>query len=126
MLDAGHSARMTAGFCRPWSEPRRDGTLVADVVVGGCAAQGFEYDWNGVVFGPDLVYRDGRLVTDRAAGRDPALRRGVADADADRLIRNTYKVLPTRGMVGTLVYSVDPATQEFLAGLLGLSRGTPR
>ena len=27
----GHSARMTAGFCWPWSNPRRDGTLVEDV-----------------------------------------------------------------------------------------------
>jgi DUF2075 family protein len=87
----------------------------------GCVytAQGFEYDWNGVIFGPDLMYRDGKLVTVRSASKDPALmRKGVSDEQADRLIRNTYKVLLTRGMMGTALYSVDPATQEFLAGLL--------
>jgi hypothetical protein len=152
-LDNGFSARMTAGYCWPWSDLSRDGTLVADVVIGpwarpwnvkgdrsvgdapasalwatlpggfgqvGCVytAQGFEYDWNGVIIGPDLVYRDGRLRTDRSASKDPALRRGVSDQDADRLIRNTYKVLLTRGMLGTLVYSVDPPTQDYLARLL--------
>ncbi|MBE3011976.1 DUF2075 domain-containing protein [Microbispora sp. NEAU-D428] len=87
----------------------------------GCVytAQGFEYDWNGVVFGPDLVCRDGRLITVRAASKDPALlKKSVTDEQADRLIRNTYKVLLTRGMIGTAVYSVDAKTQDFLATLL--------
>jgi hypothetical protein len=86
----------------------------------GCVytAQGFEYDWNGVIFGPDLVYRDGRLVTVRTASKDPALvRKGVTDDQADRLIRNTYKVLLTRGMIGTVLYSADAETQRFLASL---------
>jgi hypothetical protein len=154
-----YTARMTAGFCWPWSDPQKDATgrsytLVSDVVIGewarpwnvkgdravgdappselwatheggfgqvGCVytAQGFEYDWNGVILGPDLVYRDGRLVTVRAASKDPALKpRTVSDEQADRLIRNTYKVLLTRGMVGTALYSVDPQTQDYLAGLV--------
>ncbi|MFF5262973.1 DNA/RNA helicase domain-containing protein [Actinomadura viridis] len=153
-----YSARMTAGFCWPWSDPRKDSqggySLVADVVIGewarpwnvkgdravgdappselwatheggfdqvGCVytAQGFEYDWNGVILGPDLVYRDGGLTTVRAASKDPALKpRGVTDEEADRLIRNTYKVLLTRGMAGTTIYSVDAETQAFLSTLL--------
>ena len=151
-LDAGYSARMTAGFCWRWSNPDGD-RLIPDVVIGdwvrpwnakgdrsvgeappsalwatldggfgqvGCiyTAQGFEYDWNGVIIGPDLVYRDGRLVTVRSASKDPALlRRGVSDAQADRLIRNTYNVLLTRGMMGTVLYSTDTETQAFLANL---------
>jgi uncharacterized protein len=51
----------------------------------------------------------------RAGSKDPALTKG---ADADRLIRNTYKVLLTRGMRGTLIYSTDAETREYLAGLL--------
>ncbi|WP_329428941.1 DUF2075 domain-containing protein [Streptosporangium sp. NBC_01495] len=153
-LDKDYSARMTAGFCWPWSEPRKDDTLVHDIrldgwsrpwnvkgnrAVGnapasalwatqddgfeqvGCVytAQGFEYDWNGVIIGPDLVYRDGRLVTVRAASRDPELKkRDVSDEQADRLIRNTYKVLLTRGMAGTYVWSVDARTQEFIEELM--------
>ncbi len=36
-LDDGYGARMTAGYCWPWSDPTRDGRLVPDVVVGGWA-----------------------------------------------------------------------------------------
>lgn len=157
--ERGRTARMTAGFCWPWSNPREDAggrerSLVPDVVIGdwarpwnvkgdravgdappselwatnpggfgqvGCVytAQGFEYDWNGVILGPDLVFRNGRPVVRREASRDPALRpKTVTDAQAAELIRNTYKVLLTRGMVGTLIYSVDKETQDFLSRLI--------
>ena len=78
-----------------------------------------------MIIGPDLVARDGRLVTDRDACRDPAFRsrRTVGDAEADQLIRNTYKVLLTRGMRGTVLYAVDPATRAFLADLVRVRRG---
>ncbi|GII83987.1 ATP-binding protein [Sphaerisporangium siamense] len=145
--DGDYSARMTAGYCWKWSEPK-DGALVPDVRIGewerpwnvkgdravgdapaselwatepggfgqvGCVftAQGFEYDWNGVIIGPDLVARDGKLITVRSASKDPALTRKVSDAEADRLIRNSYKVLLTRGMVGTAIYAVDPETKRY-------------
>ena len=86
----------------------------------GCVytAQGFEYDWSGVIIGPDLVARDGRLVTRREYNKDPSLRgRKATDDQADRLIRNIYKVLLTRGMRGTILYSTDPETRQFLKAL---------
>lgn len=94
----------------------------------GCVytAQGFEYDWNGVVLGPDLVWRDDRFVSRREQNRDPEFRsRGaVDDASFDRLVRQVYKVLLTRGMVGTLLYSPDEETRELLRGLVaGRGRG---
>jgi hypothetical protein len=151
----GYGARMTAGFCWPWSDPHPDGSLVDDVVIGdwrrpwnvkgdravggappaslwatdpagfgqvGCiyTAQGFEYDWNGVILGPDLVWRVDRWVVQRSASKDPGLR-GVDDATADQLLRNVYKVLLTRGMVGTAIHSVDPETQALLRSLLAPS-----
>lgn len=88
----------------------------------GCVytAQGFEYDWAGVIFGPDLVWRDGRFVSDRQANRDPDFRNRVrvSDADFDRLVRNVYKVLMTRGMVGVALYSTDTQTREALRPLI--------
>ena len=39
----------------------------------------------------------------------------MSDEQTDRLIRNTYKVLMTRGMRGTVLYSTDVETREFLA-----------
>ncbi|MTE21657.1 DUF2075 domain-containing protein [Streptomyces sp. TRM43335] len=88
----------------------------------GCVytAQGFEYDWSGVIIGPDLVWRGDRWVTDRTASKDPVFKKSTPDADVDRLIRNTYKVLLTRGMVGTVVHSTDPETQRKLRELIGV------
>ncbi|MEV4820736.1 DNA/RNA helicase domain-containing protein [Micromonospora sp. NPDC049274] len=87
----------------------------------GCiyTAQGFEYDWSGVILGPDLVFRDGQLRSEPTKSHDSAIfRNGRVSEGADRLIRNAYKVLLTRGMRGTLIHSVDPETQEFLANLV--------
>ncbi|WP_369693008.1 DNA/RNA helicase domain-containing protein [Streptomyces luteocolor] len=159
--DEGYSARITAGYCWPWTRPT-DGTLPPDVRIGDWhrpwnlsgeravagappaalwatdpagfgqigsvyAAQGFEYDWNGVVIGPDLVWRDDRWVTDRTASKDPAFRpSSVSDTDVDRLIRNAYKVLLTRGVVGTVLYATDDETRhklsELVAGTVTLGR----
>ena len=80
----------------------------------------FEYDWSGVILGPDLVWRDGRWVAQRAQNKDPDFRSRarVDDHEFERLVRNVYKVLLTRGMVGTVITSVDPETQDLLASLV--------
>ncbi|WP_367130625.1 DNA/RNA helicase domain-containing protein [Saccharothrix sp. HUAS TT1] len=81
----------------------------------GCVytAQGFEYDWAGVIIGPDFVRRDGRWVARREHSHDPAVK-SATDANFHELIRNTYKVLLTRGMRGMCVCSTDPETQDYL------------
>ncbi|WP_034802752.1 DUF2075 domain-containing protein [Intrasporangium oryzae] len=151
---AGYGARMSAGYCWPWSDPRPDGSLVPDVQIGhwsrpwnlkgdraiggappaplwatdpagfgqvGCiyTAQGFEYDFAGVIIGPDLVWRSGSWRIVRGANKDPALRSltQVQDVDFDRLVRNVYKVLLTRGMQGVGIYSPDPQTLRHIADL---------
>ncbi|MEV6803423.1 DUF2075 domain-containing protein [Streptomyces sp. NPDC051132] len=91
----------------------------------GCVytAQGFEYDWSGVIIGPDLVWRTDRWVVDRTASKDPVFTKATPDSEIDRLVRNTYKVLLTRGMVGTVVYSTDPETREKLRSLVRPASG---
>ena len=88
----------------------------------GCVytAQGFEYDWNGVIIGPDLVWRGDRWVARREFNKDPDFRSraSVDDATFDRLVRHVYKVLLTRGMVGTVVYSADEETRAMLRALV--------
>ncbi|WP_405675507.1 DUF2075 domain-containing protein [Streptomyces sp. NBC_01511] len=86
----------------------------------GCVytAQGFEYDWSGVIIGPDLVWRTDQWVVDRTASKDPIFTRATPDDEVERLVRNTYKVLLTRGMVGTMIYSTDPETREKLRSLI--------
>ena len=116
---------------RPWNNPedrRHDGAppryLWATEDGGfdqvGCVytAQGFEYDWSGVIIGPDLLWREGRMVSDVGATRDPAFR-GKGAAEFDVRVRNVYKVLLTRGMVGTVVYATDAQTRALLRDLVG-------
>jgi DUF2075 family protein len=154
-LAQDQNARMAAGYCWTWSDPRSDGSLVPDVTIGdwsrpwnlkgersvgdappaalwasddrgfsqvGCVytAQGFEYEWNGVLLGPDLVWRTDRWVTVRSANRDPDFRntKRVSDADFDLLVRNVYKVLLTRGLRGVYLYSTDAETQQLLDDLV--------
>ncbi|MGP5642070.1 DNA/RNA helicase domain-containing protein [Corynebacterium variabile] len=121
------------GWEKPWNNPekRRVGDApqsflwaTGDGGFGqvGCiyTAQGFEYDWSGVIIGPDMVWRDGGFRTVRAANVDPALRKkSLTDHDFDVLVRHVYKVLLTRGMQGTVIYSPDRRTREVLRQLLG-------
>jgi DUF2075 family protein len=80
----------------------------------GCiyTAQGFEYDWAGVIFGKDLVIREGKWQPQPRESRDGAVNQTSHKAFIE-LVRNTYKVLMTRGMQGVCLYSEDPATNEF-------------
>jgi hypothetical protein len=81
----------------------------------GCiyTAQGFEYDWSGVILGDDFVRRDGRWVARRERSFDTPVKR-AGEEEFPALVRNTYKVLLTRGMKATAVFSTDPETQAFL------------
>ena len=85
----------------------------------GCVytAQGFEYDWSGVILGPDLVWRNGAWVAQPSESHDSQVKK-ASFADFDRAVRNTYKVLLTRGMLGTLVLSTDPETHDHLVALV--------
>jgi uncharacterized protein len=90
------------------SDPRGFGQV-------GCiyTAQGFEYDWSGVIFGDAFVRRGDRWVAQRDRSFDGQVKRASED-EFPALVRNTYKVLLTRGMKATAVCSTDPQTQEFL------------
>jgi uncharacterized protein len=90
----------------------------------GCihTSQGLEVDYVGVIIGPDLVARDGGIVTNprKRARADKSLHGlgklppAVAKAEADRIIKNTYRTLLTRGMRGCYVYCVDPELAAYL------------
>jgi DUF2075 family protein len=67
--------------------------------------------------GPDLVWRGDRWVAQPGKSFDTQVKRAPL-AEFDRAVRNTYKVLLTRGMLGSAVFSTDTETQRFLNGLL--------
>ena len=118
-----------SGFQRQWNLGS-DGSLwiTADDSIDqvGCihTCQGLELDYVGVIIGPDFVIEDGDLKT-AAAGRSTMDRsiRGwktlmrkdpVGTSEhLDRIIRNTYRTLMTRGMKGCYVYCTDPAVADY-------------
>lgn len=148
----GHSARLVAGYCWPWSHPDEDGTLVADVAIGGWAmpwnarpdagrlatgipksqlwaheaggidqvgciytAQGFEFDYVGVIWGPDLVYRPRQGWVGRPERSfDGGLTRGTDPETFTELVKNAYRVLLSRGLKGCYVHFRDEATRDFV------------
>jgi DUF2075 family protein len=157
----GFAARVAAGFCWPWSEPRPDGTLVEDVVIGtyrrpwdakpgsrrlapgippaslwatdpngidqiGCVynIQGFELDYIGVIWGRDLRYDlDAQeWIGDKTQSADSVVKRS-REKFVD-LVKNTYRVLLSRGMKGCYVYFMDRDTERFVGSRIEAVRLT--
>lgn len=122
------------GFFHQWNLTK-DGSLWIEspdsVSEVGCihTCQGLELDYVGVIVGPDLRVRGGEVVTDageRARGdKTVSGYKKMLKADpvralelADRVIKNTYKTLMTRGMRGCFVYFVDEEAGRFFRSRL--------
>ena len=82
----------------------------------GCnyTAQGFEFDYVGVIFGPDLRYNLERQAWEGYPdeSRDHVVRR-PRDAFVD-LVKNSYRVLLSRGLKGCFVHFMDRETELFV------------
>lgn len=82
--------------------------------------QGFDLNYAGVIIGPSVKYRDGRVVFDPAdsankhATQRRTLRSGEQVRVGEDLIKNQLNVLLTRGVRGLFIYAVDPELQEAL------------
>ena len=117
---------------RPWNRKREGNTIpendpytiwaTRDEGLNqiGCiySAQGFEFDYCGVIFGNDIIW-------DESKGEWKGIKENSYDSvvkkeknDFERLILNTYKVLLSRGMKGTYVYFLDPATRKHFEEML--------
>ncbi len=81
----------------------------------GCiyTAQGFEFDYIGVIIGNDLCINKstGSLSTDINATKDPMLKR--SPDNFDKHVRNIYRTLLTRGMKGCYVYFTNKETERY-------------
>lgn len=146
-----NKARIVAGYCWDWiskSNPRKFDIVFPgygfqaawnltsygmswiispdSVREVGCihTCQGLELDYVGVIVGPDLVVRGGKLITDPSArAKTDASLHGYkkemkenplrASAKADEIIRNTYRTLMSRGMKGCYVWFVDEETAAY-------------
>jgi DUF2075 family protein len=151
-----NKSRVVAGYCWDWASKKnpdaydivipefdyrkqwnlgRDGSLwitaPKSIEQVGCihTCQGLELDYVGVIVGPDLLIRNGCLVTNPGArslmdrsirGWKRMMRENPAETSArvDRIIRNTYRTLMTRGMKGCYVYFTDDETREHFKKVL--------
>jgi hypothetical protein len=91
----------------------------------GCiyTAQGFEFDYTGVIFGRDLVYRPGvGWIGQREESKDRIVTRGVSSDEFTHYVKNVYRVLLTRGLRGCYVHFMDQQTQDFVLSRLERQR----
>jgi DUF2075 family protein len=87
----------------------------------GCihTAQGLEFDYVGVIIGKDLTYdiENEKIVTDKSKIHKDDNSSGIRTSnftDADKLIKNTYKTLLTRGQKGCYIYCEDRELSKYL------------
>lgn len=153
-----NKARIVAGYCWPWKskkDPAAYDFVFSDcdfkmrwnlTVDGGLwilmpnsvneigvihTCQGLEVDYIGVIIGPDLIVRDGKVITnpEARAGDDRTLAgyktRMKTDPIwteklVDMIIKNTYRTLLTRGMKGCYVYCTDEETRKYFKERLSM------
>ena len=116
-------------FHRPWNAKPESKKLAAGIPKAplwahdpgginqvGCVytAQGFEFDYVGVIWGQDLRFDSStqKWIADKTFSKDNVVRRS-GDAFAD-YVRNIYRVLLSRGLKGCYVYCEDEETAKFL------------
>lgn len=156
-LNRGNNkARLVAGYCWDWVSKRDpeamdivfpeydfqaqwnlqrygmtwliDPTSVKEI---GCihTCQGLELDYVGVIIGPDLLVRDGVIITnpDKRSRYDKSVRgyKKLLRSDSLRaqalgglIIKNTYRTLMTRGQKGCYVFSPDQETRDYFQSRL--------
>lgn len=87
----------------------------AGIAQVGCiyTAQGFEFDYCGVIWGDDLVMRNGTWTGQPSASCDTVVRRGGGARFTD-CVKNAYRVLMTRGMKGCYLCCTDEETAAYV------------
>jgi len=157
--EENNKSRVVAGYCWDWkskqnrmaydieipqfffrkqwnfnsSEPWLIGEHSIDQI--GCihTCQGLELDYVGVIIGPDLNFKNNRIVTDgyKRSSNDQSLKgfkemakKKPAEAfqTADAIIKNTYRTLMTRGMKGCYVYCCEPTLAEHFRELMAVKQ----
>jgi DUF2075 family protein len=141
----GHTQHVTVGgLSLPWNFNGENWATAADGISQvGCVhtCQGVEFDWLGVLIGPDLRFEQGQVIGDPAKraktdsslkGWKKALREARGNtvateavlAKVQAIIKNTYKVLLSRGRKGCFVWCADPGLRQYFRDRLRLASST--
>ena len=85
--------------------------------------QGFDLSYVGVILGPAVKYRRGRIVFDPSENknekvtRQRTLKDGSKERFGEMLIRNEVKVLMSRGVLGLYIYACDDKLRAALKNI---------
>ena len=112
-------------FHAQWNKTKAFATDPKSIDEVGCihTSQGMEFEYVGLIVGDDLYFDDGLIKTncmkhpEHAGEFKRPYQRSIKSEDLDIIdiiIRNTYKVLFTRGQRGTYLYVMDPELKLFL------------
>lgn len=145
-----NKARLIAGYCYNWETKKSNSPDNFDIELEngfkakwnftstntwavdedsfeqvGCihTSQGLEFDYVGIIIGKDMIYRNGKVLTDytQRAKTDASLK-GIKTtlnySLADRIIRNTYKTLLSRGQKGCYVYCEDVELRNYFQKII--------
>lgn len=86
----------------------------------GCiyTAQGFEFDYVGVIIGDDLIYdqETNSLKADISATKDPTLKKSKGNFETH--VKNIYRTLLSRGMKGCYVYFTNEQTAHYFKSFI--------
>lgn len=136
-----NKARMIAGYCYPWNS--KNNKELFDIFLDhdfkaqwnfstdkfaidknsfeqvGCihSTQGLEFEYVGIIIGNDLRFENNMVITDKSKrAKSDATIRGLKENEelGDKIIRNTYKTLLSRGQKGCYVYCEDKKLGVYL------------
>lgn len=140
-----NKARMLAGYCYNWISKTNPNVFDIELENGfkaqwnfsntstwaidedsfeqvGCihTSQGLEFDYCGVIIGKDLLFKNNKVYTDskQRAKTDQSLRGNNDIILADKIIRNTYKTLLSRGQKGCFIYCEDKALSDYIKSVI--------
>lgn len=136
-----NKSRMIAGYCYPWNSKNDKSQFDIYLENGfkaqwnfttdrfaidkesfeqvGCihSTQGLEFEYVGIIIGKDLRFENNKVITDRSKrAKSDATIKGLNgnEAKGDKIIRNTYKTLLSRGQKGCFIYCEDKALSNYL------------
>ena len=101
---------------RAWAEqPQTIGEVGSTFTI-----QGFDLNYAGIIIGPSVKYRNGKIIFDKTASKNKKaveMRKGKNGEKldiSDFLLKNELNVLLTRGVNGLYIYAVDDELRKAL------------
>lgn len=99
-----------------WAEQRQ----TIDEVGSTFTIQGFDLNYAGVILGPSVKYRNGKIIFDPAESRNQKAVQSRTLSDGTKrkfgklLIQHEVRILMTRGVEGLYIYACDPELRKAL------------